>query len=170
MLTITLDKEDVEAKIIEGVVIQIASTLRQKIMKEAEQRLESMMQEALRDEVQKKAANLLEFALAKRLPKLNSYGEKVGDGVTVTERIVEMFSESLTRRVDDRGFPSTSGGARPFIEHTIHEIAIKPLYAQAKQEIDKIRKTAEVQVAAAVGRFIAENLVAPVAAAALPKN
>jgi hypothetical protein len=127
---------------------------------------------AMQDFIKDKAQKVVVDILTKPRHKTNSYGEPVGESFTLTEFIEKSFQDYMKEGVDyqgrtERGSYSTKHTRAEWI---IKEIAMKDLEKVAENEVKKVRQQAKLQVAAAIGKFPSENMVAPVVATALTKG
>jgi hypothetical protein len=166
VVSITLPPLDAD-DICERVVMRLADEMRESVSK----KLNEMIKDKFDDGVRKAADKAVADFLKKSLPKTNQWGEGKGESVTLTEYVIDKFKDHMMERVradGTRGDQYGSGDKLPTRHQwLIEQFGTKEIVKVAQAEIEKVRKTAEAQVSAAVGNFIAQNLVAPVAAIAI---
>lgn len=160
-ISITLPEFDAE-EIMDRVIARLADTFHDDIKK----RLDALVQAQFNDGIKKAADKAVADFLKRSLPKTNEWGEAKGGAVTLTEYVIDQFSRHMLERVRADGTRSDYGDTKNPTRHQwlIEQFGTKEIVKAASAEIEKVRKTAEAQVSAAVGNFIAQNLVAPMAA------
>lgn len=151
----------------EDVVERVVEKLADHFRRDVEKRLDAMVQAVFDERVRDAADKAVGEFLQKRIPKTNTWGEKVGEGQTITEYIVANFEKYMQQRVQSDGRPADYDRGKPRHEWLIEQFGLKEIEKVAANEIAKVRKAAEAQISAAVGNFIAQNVVAPVTAKAL---
>lgn len=165
-VTITLPPFNA-GELAERVVMQLAVMME----KEVRAKLDAMVKERFDDGIRKAADKAVSDFLKKSLPKTNQWGEANGGSITLTEYVIESFKKHMEERVDSRGERQSYGDKYPTRHQwLVQQFGTEEIVKAAKGEVEKVRKTAEAQVSAAVGNFIAQNLVAPVTAHMLPKQ
>jgi len=156
-VSITLPEFDAE-EIMERVVAKLADQFHERIT----ERLDKLVQAQFNDVVRKAADNAVADFLKKSLPKTNEWGEAKGTSITLTEYAIDMFVKHMQERVRADGTRADSYNKELPTRHQwlIEQFGTNEIVKAARAEIEKVRKTAEAQVSAAVGNFIAQNLVA----------
>lgn len=166
-ITITIPTLNVsEETIIRGVCKHFADRLTPVI----NEKLESLTESAFNGAIRKAADEMLKEMLNRPQRKTNSWGEPVGDPVTMRDYIADRFEKYMSETVDREGRKSTSSydKGRTRSEWLIETLGEKEVLAAAKVEVEKVRKAAESQISAAVANFIASKLAVPATAPLLP--
>jgi len=140
------------------------------ISKRIDEAVKTLITDTVKTSISDRVNALLDEAIAKELKITNSWGEPNGKTTTMREHIAAQFSKSLNDKVNNDGRLDTSYGKQTRLAWLIHKEGVEPVIAAAKGEITKVRQEAEKQVSAAIGNFIAKNLVAPVTATSLPSR
>lgn len=153
----------------EHIVERVVERLAEQLHGEVEKMLEAAVQKVFDEKIRKAADKAASDFLTKRIPQTNQWGEPSGGTTTVTEYVLKSFEKYMQQRVDADGRPASYDRGVSRHEWLIHQFGLKEIEKVAAAEIAKVRKAAEVQISAAVGNFIAQNVVAPVAATALPR-
>lgn len=166
-ITITIPRLPVsESQIIEGVCRHFKDRLTPII----EERLEEIAQSAFAEAVKRSADEMLRSVLATPQPRTNSWGEPIGDPVPLRDFITERFERYMKERVDSNGRPSTFDGNKARQEWIVNALGEQLIVEAAKKEVEKVRKSAEAQIANAVANFIATKLATPATAPLLPEG
>ena len=137
---------------IQGVVLKL---VRERVSEEADKQIRLAADTAVSD------------YLTKKMPRTNTWGEKTGEDQSITEFICGRFEKYMQERVDYQGSRTSGNSGHPREKWLVEQFGLKEIEKVAAAEIAKVRKAAEVQIAAAVGNFISQNIVAPVAASQL---
>lgn len=107
----------------------------------------------------------------KRFPKTNSWGEAQGQAtLSLREHLEEKFQKYMEQQVSAEGKVESYGKQMKRSDWFIQKFGVDKLSEVAQGEIKKVRQEAEKQIAAAVGTFIAQNLVAPITANMISKT
>ena len=160
-ITITLPPMDVSE-----ITAQVVEHLARQTEKEVKEIIGAMVKARFDEGVKKAADNAVHEFLNRQIPKTNTYGERTGGATTITEYVIELFNKHMQERVQSDGRRADSYNDKAPTRHQwlLDTIGTQEIVKVAKAEIEKVRKSAEAQVSAAVGNFIAQNLVAPVTA------
>lgn len=166
-ITITVPRLSItEDEIVRGVCRHFADKLTPVIEKE----LKALADQAFDAAMQKAADEMLRELLSRPQRKTNQWGESVGEPVTMREYIADRFEQYMKVSVDREGRPSSydSDRKRTRSQWLIETLGEKLVLDAAKVEVEKVRKSAESQIAAAVANFIASKLSGPATAPLLP--
>lgn len=160
-ITVTLPPFNAE-ELMERAVEQLAGHLQ----KAVGSKLDEMVKARFDDGIRKAADKAVGEFLKKSLPKTNQWGEAKDGEITLTEYVIDQFKKHMEERVRHNGERADSYDKDKPTRHQwlIQQFGTEEIVKAAKAEVEKVRKTAEAQVSAAVGNFIAQNLVAPVTA------
>lgn len=168
-ITITIPSLPVsESDIIRGIAKHFADKLTPVI----EQKLEEITEGAFADAVNRESDKLLRELLSKPQRKTNQWGESTGEPITMREYLADRFDLYMKQSVDREGRPSSydSDKRRTRSQWLIETLGEKLVLDAAKVEVEKVRKAAESQIAAAVAHFIATKLATPATAPLLPSG
>lgn len=157
-----MDAEDIVERVVEKLADHMSG--------EVGRLMEAAVQRVFDERVQKAADKAVSDFLTKRIPQTSRWGETTGEAISVTEYVLKKFEEHMKQKVGMDGRPADYDRGIPRHDWLIQQFGLKEIEKVAAAEIGKVRKAAEVQISAAVGNFIAQNIVAPVAATSLPRQ
>lgn len=165
--SITLELPELTA---ESVMDAIVKHYRHQLDDQIKKILAENVKAATDKSIQAQADKAVADFLKKTIPQTNQWGEKTGADVGITEYILKSFEKYMQMRVDADG--RNTSYDRGVTRHAwlVEAFGLKQIEKVAAEEIKKVKQAAELQISAAVGAFIAQNMVAPVAAIALPKS
>ncbi|MFI9507201.1 hypothetical protein [Nocardia sp. NPDC052566] len=135
---------------------EVAKILALKLREEMKSVVRKVIAEIARD----RAATIVDDVLTAGFRKTNSYGEPVGDPVTLRELVVAEVSNQLTRQVDESGrTPDGYGRTRmSYVQYVARTAAAEALRgelgAAAAAAVDEVKAGVTAMVAEELGKKI----------------
>jgi len=114
---------------------------------------------AARDVITEKAKVFLQDFIDKPRDVTNTYGEKTGQTVTFSERILKQWGDFMSQKVNARGEPGSYNDQTTRSEYMIRQIVDKDMKDATTAAVAQISAEAKKQVQAAVSRYVAEQLM-----------
>lgn len=96
--------------------------------------MRSVVRDAVTEEARAQVAPIIDEVMTTGFRKTNSYGEAVGEMITVRELVIEQVKHQLERKVTRNGNTATGydRDARTYIQHVAHEAANAALNGELK--------------------------------------
>lgn len=150
--------------VLENIAERAARNVHAKVEEMAKVKLAGLVDDLWRDTLKQNmsemAQGLIREWMEKPRPLTNSFGEKVGEGSSFSERLLKDWQEYLTKPVNHRGEPSSGyydkDGTR--LEFLIKQFAMPHLEGIAKEAVQKVQTEARARVQEALSAFLAQQL------------
>lgn len=109
--------------------------------------------------ITEKAKTFLQDFIDKPRDVTNTYGEKTGQKVTFSERVLKEWGDFMKQPVNARGEPGSYNDRTTRAEYLIRGIVDKDMKDATTAAVAQISSEAKKQVQATVARYIAEQIM-----------